>query len=198
MSSMNVEISAVETWPIYVKLLVGVFVGIIVLITGLYFDTSLQWQELEKLQEKEQELKLIFEKRQKKVVNYIGYKNQYFEIEKQLDNMLDKLPNKSEVADLLIEVSQVGLNSGLKFKLFKPMAGQGKDFYKELPIQIQVVGDYKQFAVFISGLAGLSRIVTIHDINIKTSGGPLLMMDAMIKTYSEPQAEKGLQGNRKQ
>jgi len=172
--------------------------GVIVLITGLYFDTSLQWQELEKLQEKEQELKLIFEKRQKKVVNYIGYKNQYFEIEKQLDNMLDKLPNKSEVADLLIEVSQVGLNSGLKFKLFKPMAGQGKDFYKELPIQIQVVGDYKQFAVFISGLAGLSRIVTIHDINIKTSGGPLLMMDAMIKTYSEPQAEKGLQGNRKQ
>ena len=195
---MNVEISAVETWPIYVKLLVGVFVGVIVLITGLYFDTSLQWQELEKLQEKEQELKLIFEKRQKKVVNYIGYKNQYFEIEKQLDNMLDKLPNKSEVADLLIEVSQVGLNSGLKFKLFKPMAGQGKDFYKKLPIQIQVVGDYKQFAVFISGLAGLSRIVTIHDINIKTSGGPLLMMDAMIKTYSEPQAEKGLQGNRKQ
>ena len=198
MSSMNVEISAVETWPGYVKLLVGVFVGVIVLITGLYFDTSPQWQELEKLQEKEQELKLIFKKRQKKVVNYIGYKNQYFEIEKQLDNMLDKLPNKSEVADLLIEVSQVGLSSGLKFKLFKPMAGQGKDFYKELPIQIQVVGDYKQFAVFISGLAGLSRIVTIHDININSLGGPLLMMDAMIKTYSEPQAEKGLQGNRKQ
>jgi len=195
---MNVEISAVETWPGYVKLLVGVFVGVIVLITGLYFDTSPQWQELEKLQEKEQELKLIFKKRQKKVVNYIGYKNQYFEIEKQLDNMLDKLPNKSEVADLLIEVSQVGLSSGLKFKLFKPMAGQGKDFYKELPIQIQVVGDYKQFAVFISGLAGLSRIVTIHDININSLGGPLLMMDAMIKTYSEPQAEKGLQGNRKQ
>ena len=66
MSSMNVEISAVETWPIYVKLLVGVFVAIIVLITGLYLDTSPQWQELEKLQEKEQELKLIFEKRQKK------------------------------------------------------------------------------------------------------------------------------------
>ena len=195
---MNVEISAVETWPGYVKLLIAVFVGIIVLITGFYFDTSPQWQELEKSQEKEQELKLIFEKRQKKVVNYSGYKNQYFEIEKQLDNMLDKLPNKSEVADLLIEVSQVGLNSGLKFKLFKPMAGQGKDFYKELPIQIQVVGDYKQFAVFISGLAGLSRIVTIHDINIKSSGGPLLIMGAMIKTYSEPQAEKGLQGNRKQ
>jgi|GEM_PF-6073644 len=63
---MNVEISAVETWPGYVKLLIGVFVGIIVLITGLYFDTSPQWQELEKLEEKEQELKLIFEKRQKK------------------------------------------------------------------------------------------------------------------------------------
>ena len=157
---------------------------------GFYFDVSPQWYQWEKLEEKEQELKLTFERRQKKVVNFISYKNQYSEVEKQLVNMLNKLPTKSEVADLLVEVSQVGLSSGLKFKLFKPMAGQEKEFYQELPIQIQVLGDYKQFAVFISGLAEMSRIVTIHDINIKQSRDQLLTMSAMIKTYSEPQEDK--------
>ena len=198
MSSINVQISAVETWPIYVKLLTGMFVCITVFMTGFYYDIRPQWQELDKLQEKERQLKLTFENRQKKIVNFVTYKNQYFEVERQLANMLKKLPNKSEVADLLIEVSQVGLHSGLKFKLFKPMPGQEKDFYKELPIQIKMVGDYKQFAVFISGLAGLSRIVTIHDINIESSSASLLTMSAMIKTYSEPQAKKGLQDKRKQ
>jgi len=198
LSSINVQISAVETWPIYVKLLTGMFVCITVFITGFYYDIRPQWQELDKLQEKERQLKLTFENRQKKIVNFVTYKNQYFEVERQLANMLKKLPNKSEVADLLIEVSQVGLHSGLKFKLFKPMPGQEKDFYKELPIQIKMVGDYKQFAVFISGLAGLSRIVTIHDINIESSSASLLTMSAMLKTYSEPQAKKGLQDKRKQ
>jgi type IV pilus assembly protein PilO len=174
------------------------FVCITVFITGFYYDIRPQWQELDKLQEKERQLKLTFENRQKKIVNFVTYKNQYFEVERQLANMLKKLPNKSEVADLLIEVSQVGLHSGLKFKLFKPMPGQEKDFYKELPIQIKMVGDYKQFAVFISGLAGLSRIVTIHDINIESSSASLLTMSAMLKTYSEPQAKKGLQDKRKQ
>ena len=187
---MNIELSAVERWSKNAKLLVRVCVGLIVLIMGFYFDVSPQWYQWEKLEEKEQELKLTFERRQKKVVNFISYKNQYSEVEKQLVNMLNKLPTKSEVADLLVEVSQVGLSSGLKFKLFKPMAGQEKEFYQELPIQIQVLGDYKQFAVFISGLAEMSRIVTIHDINIKQSRDQLLTMSAMIKTYSEPQEDK--------
>ena len=100
---MNIELSAVETWSKNAKLLVRVCVGLIVLIMGFYFDVSPQWYQWEKLEEKEQELKLTFERRQKKVVNFISYKNQYSEVEKQLVNMLNKLPTKSEVAVYVVK-----------------------------------------------------------------------------------------------
>ncbi|HIL41338.1 MAG: type 4a pilus biogenesis protein PilO [Methylococcales bacterium] len=196
--SINSEITAIETWPFNIKLLVGALVCVVVLIAGFFLDIAPQLQDLEKLEKKEQQLKTTFESRQKKIVNFSGYKNQYAEVEQMLVSMLKKLPKKSEVADLLVEVSQVGLNSGLKFKLFKPMQGKEKDFYKELPIQIKVVGQYKQLAVFISGLAGLSRIVTIHNIAIQSSKEQFLTMNALLKTYSEPEATNKVLNKRKQ
>jgi len=196
--STNSELTAIATWPFKIKLLVGALVCVVVLVAGFFLDIEPQLKDLEKLEKKEQQLKATFEKGQKKIVNFGGYKNQYAEVEQMLVSMLKKLPKKSEVADLLVEVSQVGLNSGLKFKLFKPMQGKGKDFYKELPIQIQVVGQYKQFAAFISGLAKLSRIVTIHNIAIQSSKEQFLTMSAMLKTYSEPEVKNKVRNQKKQ
>ena len=100
--------------------------------------------------------------------------------------MFLQLPTKEEVASLLTEISQTGLTSGLKFKLFKPDIPIDNDFYSELPISIQVVGRYENLGMFISGLALLRRIITVHNINISLDRkeGDLLM-SAVIKIYNE-------------
>ena len=100
--------------------------------------------------------------------------------------MIRQLPTEEEVASLLVDISQTGLASGLKFKLFKPDAPINKDFYSELPISIQVLGHYEELGLFISGLASLPRIVTIHNINISPEGKEgNLLMSAVIKIYNE-------------
>jgi type IV pilus assembly protein PilO len=103
--------------------------------------------------------------------------------------MLRQLPDKTEVAALLVDVSQTGLAAGLEFELFQPEGEQSKDFYAELPINIRVTGRYHEFGRFISGLAALPRIVTIHDVKISNPGGERgaadakLLLQAQVKTY---------------
>jgi type IV pilus assembly protein PilO len=93
------------------------------------------------------------------------------------------------VASLLVDISQTGLASGLEFRLFQPGAPIAKDFYSELPITIQVVGKYEELSLFVSGLASLPRIVTVHDVKItpvgKTDAEDTMVMDATVKTYNE-------------
>lgn len=99
--------------------------------------------------------------------------------------MLRQLPNQTEVADLLVDISQTGLASGLEFELFKPQPENPKEFYAELPISIRVVGEYHEFGNFVSGVAALPRIVTLHDIHISRVGKSktLLGMNVTAKTY---------------
>jgi type IV pilus assembly protein PilO len=100
--------------------------------------------------------------------------------------MLRQLPNKTEVADLLVDVSQTGLAAGLEFELFNPQNEIPKDFYAELPIQIRVIGNYHEFGDFVSGVAALPRIVTVSDITISPKAkadGDLLAMNLTAKTY---------------
>ena len=109
--------------------------------------------------------------------------------EKQLEEMresfgamLRQLPNKTEVADLLVDVSQTGLASGLEFVLFQPQAENPREFYAELPITISVIGDYHEFGNFVSGVAALPRIVTLHNVTIN-GAGKQLTMNLTAKTY---------------
>jgi len=98
--------------------------------------------------------------------------------------MLRQLPNKTEVADLLVDVSQTGLASGLEFKLFQPRAEIPREFYAEMPISIQVIGNYHEFGEFVSGVAALPRIVTVHNVGIdKVGKSDLLQMKLTAKTY---------------
>jgi len=96
--------------------------------------------------------------------------------------MLRQLPGKTEIADLLVDITQTGLASGLEFDLFKPAAESKREFYAELPITLEVKGDYHQLGAFVSGVAALPRIVTIHNISV-AGGGDRLKMSATAKTY---------------
>jgi type IV pilus assembly protein PilO len=106
-------------------------------------------------------------------------------MQESFGSMLRQLPNKTEVADLLVDVSQTGLAAGLEFELFQPQGEVPKDFYAELPIKIRVIGDYHEFGEFVSGLAALPRIVTVHNIKISPRRGESaeLQLEATAKTY---------------
>ena len=186
LSEINWDFNAAGTWPLPIKVAMMLLVCIMVGSGGFYFDTQDQLAILESTKQKERELKRDFEAKQKKAVNFQDYQDQLTQIETSLDEMIRQMPTEEEVASLLVDISQTGLASGLEFKLFKPDAPIVKDFYSELPINIQVIGKYEELGLFVSGLASLPRIVTIHDVNITPEGkGGALLMSAIIKTYNE-------------
>ena len=109
-------------------------------------------------------------------------KQQLEDIKETFGDLLKRLPNKTEVAELLVDISQQGLGAGLEFELFQPGNEKPADFYVELPIKIRVVGDYHEFGNFISGISDLPRIVTSHNIKISQSGTKL-SLETTAKTY---------------
>ncbi|CAL1240734.1 type 4a pilus biogenesis protein PilO [Candidatus Methylocalor cossyra] len=192
LSKINLDIEYAGSWPAGLK--AGIVVVLCAALAGFwyYLDTRDQLIDLEAQQAKEQELKKTFEAKQNKAAHLEEYKEQLAEIEKTFGDLLRQLPDKTEVPDLLVDVSQTGLASGLEFELFKPGPEVAKEFYAELPIEIRVVGNYIEFGTFVSGLASLPRIVTIHNIAIspaakdatgKKSPKEPLVMSALVKTY---------------
>jgi type IV pilus assembly protein PilO len=176
-------------WPWAVR---GFFVGLIfVLFAGLAWY-MLVWNEdrpvLQKAESEELDLRSQFENKQQRAANLEAYKGQLAEMERSFGAMLRQLPGKTEVPNLLVDISQTGLAAGLQEKLFQPSSEQAKGFYAELPIKIKLVGSYHEFGTFVSGIAALPRIVTLHDIEIKPEGGKdsgfdNLTMDVTAKTY---------------
>jgi len=176
-------------WPLPIKLIVAVALCAGVL-TGSYFQfVEPQYVNLDKEEKTEETLKKEFANKQRKASNLENYKLQMIEMKESFGTMLRQLPNKAEIADLLVEVSQTGLASGLDFKSFEPKEELKKDFYSEVPINIAVLGKYHEFGDFISGLASLPRIVTIHNVNLErikdksSEEKGLLKLNAIAKTY---------------
>ncbi len=171
-------------WPVIIKLLVFLILAGGSIGAGYYFYTKDQYLALDKVEKVELDLRQEFERKQAKAVNLDAYREQLVEMEESFGAMLRQLPDKTEVAGLLVDVSQTGLAAGLEFKLFQPQAEVPQDFYAELPIKIKVLGAYHEFGEFVSGLAALPRIVTIHDIKIsQPKGGAKLLLEATAKTY---------------
>lgn len=202
LSEINWDINASGTWPVPVKALVIVLLCLIVAGAGVYWDTLGQIDELNALEKKEIDLKTEFEGKQKKVANLQDYRDQLAQIETSLAIMIKQMPTEEEVASLLIDISQTGLASGLEFRLFKPGAPIPKEFYSELPIAIQVIGKYEELSLFVSGLAALPRIVTVHDVKItpvvaKGDEENAMIMDATVKTYNEKIAETSKPGDKR-
>lgn len=192
LAEINWDINYVGRWPWPLKGAVIALVSLLVVGVWFYFDTQGQLDELDQAQHKETELKATFETSQRKAASLEEYRKQLAEMEKIFGDMLRQLPDKTQVAELLVDVSQTGLASGLEFELFKPLAEVKKDFYAELPIDIRVVGSYVKFGAFVSGLAALPRIVTIHNVRLKRSKSDApagksatatLVMETQVKTY---------------
>jgi type IV pilus assembly protein PilO len=179
----NLDFNNIGSWPVAAK---GVAIAVIcaaVLFAGYWFDTKEQMQMLEQAQAKELELKQTFEKKQADAANLDAYKEQMAEMEKRFGALLLKLPSKTEIAELLVDVSRVGLDAGLEFELFKPGKEIPRDFYAEFPINLQVTGSYHELGNFVSGVAALPRIVTIHDLSLKKGKEDKLTMTATANTY---------------
>ncbi|MCG6968304.1 MAG: type 4a pilus biogenesis protein PilO [Gammaproteobacteria bacterium] len=179
----NLDFNNIGSWPMAAK---GVAIAVIcaaVLFAGYWFDTKEQMQMLEQQQAKENELKQTFEKKQADAANLEAYKEQMAEMEKRFGALLLKLPSKTEIAELLVDVSRVGLDAGLEFELFKPGNEVPRDFYAEFPINLRVKGSYHELGNFVSGVAALPRIVTIHDLSMKKDKEGELTMTATANTY---------------
>lgn len=125
---------------------------------------------LRKAEAEQKSLWATFDEKQRKAANLEAYRQQLAEIERTFGAMLRQLPGRTEVPSLLVDISQTGLAAGLQERLFQPVAETRKDFYAELPIKIQLTGGYHEFGLFVSGIAALPRIVTLHDIEISRAG----------------------------
>lgn len=170
------------SWPVLVKAVAILAVCLAVLAAGYWFVTQHQLEELEQAKQKESELKDTFKVKQLKAINLDAYKQQMADMERSFGAMLRQLPSETEVAELLVDVSQAGLGNGLEFELFKPLAEKPAEFYAELPIDIKVTGRYHDFGEFVSDVAVLPRIVTLHDIKISAKD-EVLTMSTTAKTY---------------
>jgi type IV pilus assembly protein PilO len=184
----NIDFQDFGKWPLPVKVVAIVLLCVALLGAGFWFDTRVQLESLDVVRTKEGELKEVFKVKQRQAANLEAYKNQMAEMKRSFGTMLRQLPSKTEVDDLLQDVSQTGLKNGLEIDLFKPEKETPAEFYAELPITIKVAGNFHEFGKFVSDVASLPRIVTLHDFSIapvkKTeTQQEALTMEATAKTY---------------
>jgi type IV pilus assembly protein PilO len=179
----NVNFEEPGEWPGLLKLLTAVLICIAVWGAGYYFIISDKNIELTKLEQKELSLKKEYEDKYAKAINLAAYREQLQEMRVMFASLLKQLPRKSEVADLLVDISRTGLVNGLEFELFRPEDERPVDFYAELPISMKVIGSYHQLGRFVSGLAALPRIVTIHNLILRQDDTDGLAMEISAKTY---------------
>lgn len=179
----NLDFSNIGSWPVAIKGVVIAVVAVGVLALGYFLDVQSQQGNLERITNKEKQLKEDFELKQAKAANLEAYKAQMLEMEDSFGAMIRQLPSKTEVEDLLVDISQTGLASGIEFQLFKPLSEKHIEFYAELPITLKMTGSYHQFGEFVSGIAALPRIVTLENITLKGGKKGDLTMDVTAKTY---------------
>ncbi|ALJ29179.1 type 4a pilus biogenesis protein PilO [Stenotrophomonas acidaminiphila] len=189
----NLDLNNIGNWPQGPKLVFCALLALLIL--GLSYLLVIRGtaEELEGLEAREVELRTSFEKEQQRAVNLEPLKQQLAQMEQVLQQMLRQLPSKTEMPDLIIDVSQTALSSGLNNELFKPGDEQLKEFYAEKPIALRLVGSYHQFGAFVSGVASLPRVVilTMHDINLKpkdpkagiSARSGALELSGTVKTY---------------
>ena len=161
------DINDVGRWPLVFRAAVILITFVVVAGFGVYW-TIIQDKapQLQRAQDDEATLRVTFENKQRKAANYDDYKSQLSLMEQSFGTMLRQLPGETEIPSLIVDVSQTGLASGLQEKLFQPQPEIPKDFYAEKPIKIRLSGGYHEIANFVSGVAALPRIVTLHNINI--------------------------------
>jgi type IV pilus assembly protein PilO len=187
MDLRNLDTKNPGNWPLPIKLTACGF--LILVIVGLvwYFYVADKKTELEGLQQTELTLRAEFEDKQGRAANLEPLKQQLAQMELMLQQMLRQLPSKNEMPDLIVDVSQTALATGISNELFQPGPETQKEFYAEKPINLRMVGTYHQFGAFVSGVASLPRVVimTMHNISLTPRAGKpgLLVLEGTIRTY---------------
>lgn len=174
-------------WPLLVHALVVALAFIVMAVAFSYvFVVKEKKPDLERKEQEEMDLRGVFRDKHQKAVNLSVYEQQLADIESSFGALLRQLPGRTEVPNLLVDISQTGVAAGLDESLFQPAAEDKKDFYAELPIKIRLTGSYHEFGEFVSGIAALPRIVTLHNIVIKSERGAAfdqLTLDLTARTY---------------
>lgn len=183
----TLDANDVGRWPLPFRAAVIAIVFVAVIGFGTYwFIIGDKGPLLERAKAEEQTLRTTFESKQRKAANYDAYRAQLAQMEQSFGTMLRQLPGETEIPSLIVDISQTGLAAGLQEKLFQPQPEIQRDFYAEKPIKISLSGGYHEIANFVSGIAALPRIVTLHDIVITPDQRDTfnrLTMEVTAKTY---------------
>lgn len=183
----SLDINDVGRWPLLFRGAVIAIVFVAVVAGGIYFTIIEDKRpELQRAMDDEVQLRLTFENKQHKAANYDKYKAQLAQMEQSFGTMLRQLPGETEIPSLIVDISQTGLAAGLQEKLFVPRAEIPRDFYAEKPINIRLSGGYHEIGNFVSGIAALPRIVTLHNITITPEQAgefDVLSMEVTAQTY---------------
>jgi type IV pilus assembly protein PilO len=181
----DLDVNNAGIWPAPIKAIVVLIVFGLILGGGYWFFIKDQYTQLDRVTKQEQEKRKEYEKKAYQVANLDVFKAQMAEMEETFGALVRQLPSETEVPGLLEDITNTALGSGLSLKQIKLQKEQRRDFYAELPINIEVSGSYHELASFVSSVASLPRIVTLHDFTIKpTSGdGEQLDMQVVARTY---------------
>ena len=175
------------SWPIVVKGAVALLVIVAILALGYFLNLKEKQQQLVSLEGKETGLRSEFETKQQKAANLEAHETQLAEMQEILRSLLRQLPSKTEIPDLLQDISQTAIATGIKIERFEPKSENVKEFYAEKPISLRMVGSYHQFGQFVSDVAALSRVVilTMHEISLKpiSPGSSQLALEGEVRTY---------------
>jgi type IV pilus assembly protein PilO len=180
-------IKKVGVAPLPIRIGLIVIIVVVILAGGFYYAIQPVRERITKLEKQETELKQSFDQQQRKASNLEAYQEQLEEMKRSFGAMLRQLPNKTEVESLLVDLSQASAANNLKVDYFKPTGEVAREFYAEYPITLRVFGRYHELAKFVSDVAALPRIVTLHDIIIKPTSKDAntgdLTMEMTAKTY---------------
>ena len=181
------DVNDVGRWPFVFRAgVIGIVFAAVVGLGIFWTIVEIKAPQLTRAQADEETLRVTFKNKQKKAANFDAYKAQLAQMQQSFGTMLRQLPGKTEIPSLIVDISQTGLAAGLQEKLFQPQSEIPKDFYAEKPIKIRLSGGYHEIANFVSGIAALPRIVTLHDINITPEEQDVydrLTMEVTAKTY---------------
>lgn len=182
----DLDLNNLGSWPAPVKVISAILLLVVVLVAGYFMHVQDLQDELTRQQAEEVTLKQQFESKVRQAANLEAYKEQMVLMEASFDKLLRQLPSDTEVPGLLEDITSAGLNSGLEFEEIRLLQEVAQQFYIELPIQIKVVGGYHELATFVSAVASMPRIVTLHDFQIvpdKSGSASRLAMNIQVKTY---------------
>lgn len=182
----DLDMNNIGSWPTAVKAVAGALLVLVILFLGYNFHVSELGEQLDGQRNEEVSLKEQFAVKAHQAANLEAYTQQMTDMENSFGVLLRQLPSDTEVPGLLEDITRTGLDNGLEFEEIKLLPEVVQQFYIELPIQITVTGSYHSLASFVSGVAGLPRIVTLHDFEVKPANADThskLRMNILAKTY---------------